>query len=452
MTKEGVLRGVNYSDPIVEYRGERIKSILSRLMSREVNIKKSFLTDVYYVHYLPFPILKLKDEIEPSQEVEYALVESMFSSDLLTKNRNYSMTNSTLSLALTVGYVQALIEELERVAKTSQNQEEREAAEQILESLQEGQGTESQMKSRESKESSAMKRVLKQAHEKAMMKATEDANTVRQLQRIVGGQSAGTGSVLTTEGDIQDVLKLAKNTDIKKVLEFLSGLPRLGSFTKKRKTRYSRGELQGYEKGTDLERLVSSELALPEDLFYVKFAEGELLLYQKEVKEAQGPLYLLLDKSGSMDGEKIIWAKAVALALYSRARRENRDFYIRFFDNIPYPLVKVMKNAKTKDVLKMIEYIGKVRGGGGTDISRAIISACEDIKEGHVKGVSEVIVLTDGEDKIAETTVRRSLRESNSTLISVMIRGENADLKRVSDIYLAVYKLDQQDLLRVIEA
>jgi len=102
--------------------------------------------------------------------------------------------------------------------------------------------------------------------------------------------------------------------------------------------------------------------------------------------------------------------------------------------------------------MKMVEYLSKVRGGGGTDISRAIIAACEDIKEGHVKGVSEVIILTDGEDKIAETTVRRSLKEANSTLISVMIRGENADLKRVSDVYLAVYKLDQADLLRVIEA
>jgi uncharacterized protein with von Willebrand factor type A (vWA) domain len=153
-----------------------------------------------------------------------------------------------------------------------------------------------------------------------------------------------------------------------------------------------------------------------------------------------------------MDGEKILWAKAVALALYSRARRENRDFYLRFFDNIPYPLIKVIKNAKSKDVIKMIEYIGKIRGGGGTDISRSVISACEDIKEGHVKGVSEVIILTDGEDKIAETTVRRSLKDANATLISVMIRGDNADLRRISDTYLVVYKLDQNDLLKVVEA
>jgi len=153
-----------------------------------------------------------------------------------------------------------------------------------------------------------------------------------------------------------------------------------------------------------------------------------------------------------MDGEKILWAKAVALALYSRARRENRDFYLRFFDNIPYPLIKVIKNAKSKDVLKMVEYIGKIRGGGGTDISRSVMSACDDIKDGHVKGVSEVIILTDGEDKIAETTVRRSLKEANATLVSVMIRGDNSDLRRVSDTYLVVYKLDQNDLLRVVES
>jgi len=229
-------------------------------------------------------------------------------------------------------------------------------------------------------------------------------------------------------------------------------MPRLGSYTKKKTTRFSRGELYGYEEGSDIERLVPSELAYPEELFYIKLAESQLLLYQKRIKEVLGPIYLLLDKSGSMDGEKIIWAKAVALALYSRARRENRDFYIRFFDNIPYPLIKVIRNAKSKDIIKMIEYIGKIRGGGGTDISRSIISACEDIKEGHVKGVSEIILLTDGEDKIAETTVRRSLKEANSTLISVMIRGDNADLRRVADQYLVVYKLDHDDLLRVVEA
>ncbi|MFP3217883.1 VWA domain-containing protein [Acidianus sp.] len=450
----GFLIGIDYDDPIVKYRGDRILYTLKKISGKDSNIDPDFLVDTYYVHYLPLPILKSKSEISQGDAIKYALLDMTLSSDLVLKNRNYSIANSAVSMALSVSYIQNLIEELERIRRTSQSAEEREAAEQILNGLMKGsQGKEGgEQKEQQGQTTDATKKLLKQVHEKALSKAAEDANAVRSMQRIVGGNGAGTGSVLNFEGDVHEVLRLARNTEIKKILEFLSGIPKLGSLTKKKTTRYSKGELYGYEEGSDLERIVPSELAMPEDLFYVRLAESQLLLYQKQIKESLGPIYLLLDKSGSMDGEKILWAKAVALALYSRARRENRDFYLRFFDNIPYPLIKVIKNAKSKDVIKMIEYIGKIRGGGGTDISRSVISACEDIKEGHVKGVSEVIILTDGEDKIAETTVRRSLKDANATLISVMIRGDNADLRRISDTYLVVYKLDQNDLLKVVEA
>jgi len=450
LSEDGFLRGVDYLDPLVKYRGERLGYTLKKLTGKDLQLEDGFLVDTYYIHYLPMPIPVTKEEVNKGKEVMYNFINMMLDSELVIKNRNYSIANSAVSMALSVSYIQNLIEELERIKRTSQSQEEREMAEQILNGLMKGSGgKESNTKNNE--ENQKMERLMKQVHEKALSKAVEDAEAVKNMQRIVGGNGAGTGSILNFEGEIHEVLRLARNTEIKKILEFLNGMPRLGSYTKKRTVRYARGELHGYEKGSDLERIVYSELALPDELFYVKFADSDLLLYQKKIKEALGPIYLLLDKSGSMDGEKIIWAKAVALSLYNRARRENRDFYIRFFDNIPYPLIKVMKNAKSKDVIKMIEYIGKIRGGGGTDISRSIISACEDIKEGHVKGVSEVILLTDGEDKIAETTVRRSLREANSVLISVMIRGDNADLRRIADKYLVVYKLDHDDLLRVVE-
>lgn len=449
---EGFLRGIQYTDPLVRYRGERISYTIKKLIGRDLQLDENFLIDTYYIHYLPMPIPKVKEEIPKRKDIMHKFVEMMINSPLVEENRNYSMINSAVSMALSVSYVQNLVEELERIKRTSQSQEERQMAEQLLNGLMKGGGGKEGQKEQNQQNNQQMEKLMKQVNDKALSKAIEDSESVRNLQKIVGGNGAGTGSILNFEGEIHEVLRLARNTEIKKILEFLSGMPRLGSFTKKKTTRFSRGELYGYEEGSDLERIVSSELALPEELFYVKLAESQLLLYQKRIKEVLGPIYLLLDKSGSMDGEKIIWAKAVALALYSRARRENRDFYVRFFDNIPYPLIKVAKNAKSKDVVKMIEYIGKIRGGGGTDISRSVISACEDIKEGHVKGVSEIILLTDGEDKIAETTVRRSLKEANSTLISVMIRGDNADLRRVSDDYLVVYKLDHDDLLRVVEA
>ncbi|BBD72885.1 hypothetical protein HS1genome_1274 [Sulfodiicoccus acidiphilus] len=445
---EGYLRGVDYEDPIVKYRGERISHTLKKLIGKDLPVEPAFLVDSYYTHYLPLPIMRSEEEVSDEGKLMYKFLEMTLSSDAVLSNRNYSVANSAVSMALSISYVQNLIEELERIRKTSQSKEEREAAEQILNGMMRG----NKRSGTQQGNQESMEKLMKQVHEKAMSKAMEDANMVKSMQRIIGGNGAGTGSMLNFEGDIHEVLRLSKITEIKKILEFLSGMQKLGSFTRKVSTRYSKGELYGYEKGSDLERIVPSELSMPDEIFYLKLAEAETLLYEKQIRESLGPLYLLLDKSGSMDGEKILWAKAVALALYSRARRENRDFYMRFFDNIPYPLIKVMKNAKSKDVIKMIEYIGKIRGGGGTDISRSVLSACEDIREGPVKGVSEIILLTDGEDKIAETAVRRSLKDAKSTLISVMIRGDNNDLRRVSDNYFSVYKLDHEDLLKIVEA
>ncbi|BCU68389.1 hypothetical protein HS7_18260 [Sulfolobales archaeon HS-7] len=442
----GHLRSIDYADPVVKYRGERLLYTLKRLGGRDIPVKEDVLVDIYYVHYLPFPLLKSKEESKEESDTLHNLFNKILSSEEIITNREYSVANSSVSNALSVGYAQNLIEELEKIKKSSPNEGERQAADYILQSLMKGGSPQSAVSQNE------VERVMNQAHQKAMSKAIEDSHTVRDMQRIMGGMGAGTGSMLTFDGEIHEVMKLARNTEVKKILEFLSGIPHLGFPSKKKTTKFPRGELFGYEKGNDLERLVTSELALPDELFYLKLAESDLLLFEKRINETLGPIYLLLDKSGSMDGEKILWAKAVGLALYNKARRENRSFYLRFFDNIPYPLIKVMRNAKPKDVLKMVEYMSKVRGGGGTDISRSIISACEDIKEGHVKGVGEVVLLTDGEDKIAEAAVRKSVKEANSSLISVMIRGDNPDLRRVSDKYLVVYKLDQEDLLRVVEA
>jgi uncharacterized protein with von Willebrand factor type A (vWA) domain len=445
--EEGVLRGIDYEDAVVKYRGERIFSAIKKLMGREVNIKKTILTDLFYLHYLPFPIMKTREEVGKDSLLHYDLISFANYSTLSSKSRAYSIANSPVSMAITVTFAQNLIEELERIRKTSPDPSERKAAEKLLKML-------SSKENLDEKELQDQKvqEMLKNVEEKAMSKAHEDANSVKNMQRIVGGTAAGIGSNFSLDADLYDVLRLARNAEIKKILDFLSGMPKLGIPNRTKYVKYSRGELAGYEKGDDLERLSSSELALPDELFTIKFAESDLILYNKIVRETMGPIYLLVDKSGSMDGEKILWAKAVALALYNRARKEGRNFHLRFFDNIPYPLIKVMKNVKGRDVLRMVEYIAKVRGGGGTDISRSLISACEDIKEGSVKGVSEIVLLTDGEDKIAESAVRRSLKAADAMLISVMIRGENPDLRRISDEYLVVHKLDHEDLLKVVKA
>jgi len=89
--EEGVLRGIDYKDPLVKYRGERISYTLKKLLGRDVQLNETFLVDTYYVHYLPLPITKGKSEIEKNKEIAYSLVNSTLSSDVVLKNREYSM-------------------------------------------------------------------------------------------------------------------------------------------------------------------------------------------------------------------------------------------------------------------------------------------------------------------------------------------------------------------------
>jgi uncharacterized protein with von Willebrand factor type A (vWA) domain len=111
-----------------------------------------------------------------------------------------------------------------------------------------------------------------------------------------------------------------------------------------------------------------------------------------------------------MDGKKILWTKATALALFMKSRIKRRAFYLRFFDSEPYDIVAVKPNAKPSHVIKMLEYIALARNSGGTDISKAILTACNDLIKLGLKEVNDIIIITGGEDRIAITSSYATLK------------------------------------------
>ncbi len=160
----------------------------------------------------------------------------------------------------------------------------------------------------------------------------------------------------------------------------------------------------------------------------------------------------VVHNSGSMEGEKIIWAKVATIALFLRSRHEFRDFYVRFFDGMPHPLIKIHRKSKVSETISMIKYLSRVKGGGGTDITKAIVTACEDIGARRVREVSDIILITDGEDRVSERIISSKLRECNAKLITVMIMGENRDLRKLSHKYFRALRLSDKEILQVIEA
>ncbi len=429
----GVLKGVQYDDPLVRYRGEKVVSILRRVSNGKVDADPDLAIDTFYSLYLPHPILKQVDEIPIGKELNYAIMSELLRSNDFKSVKLMTIANSSISTVLSVSLLHHVLTKLQSRGGSEEGGEGEWASSKYL-----------------------RRKVGKHEVERAVRKALEaikdEGEVVKELEKIATGYKAGVGSVLSFEEFAEDVINLARNTDIKRLIELLQWLPDWVPRLRRKVTRYPKGELCGYELGSDIERLVPTELSYPSIYIYTKLSDGKLLLYEKVLPQSFGPLYVLLDKSGSMEGEKIRWAKATALALYVRARKESRPFYIRFFDSLPHELIKVSIKVKPREFLNLMELIAKVKSGGGTDITRAIVTACEDIFETRTKGVSDIILITDGEDRVSEAVITRRLRAANARLITVMVMGENIDLRRLSDKYMRVVRLSTKESLQVIEA
>jgi len=439
----GVLKNIVYSDPFTRYRGQKVIDVIRRLGYRS-DVSLELAIDILYSLYLPFPRLVDAHEVPIGHEKHYLVISTLLSLEETKKLRLYTVADSFLATSLGALVLMNILDELgkdlepEKKSKSSTSGDKgtRSAASESVEER-EGKGTAES---------------IKNAVRQAVNRAIEDAESIREIRNLVYGYKAGVGHTLSLDDDAALVLKLVKKTDIKNLLKWLEKIPNITSITKRRKYRFPRGEIEGYTLGSDVERLVPTELAYPDIYLYAKLADNRLLLYDKYVYASLGPIYVLVDKSGSMEGEKLRWAKATALALFLRSRAEKRPFYIRFFDSEPFGLIKVRANAKPSEVLKLLEYIAMVKGGGGTDISKAVITACNDISKYRFRDLSDVILITDGEDRIARSLVRKSLQQISARLVSVMIMGDNNDLKSVSEKYFRVVKLDEKEMLQVVEA
>ena len=573
---KGVLKSINYSDPIVRYRGRKVVRLASLLSeTKDINIDLAMAVDIFYSFYLPYPLLIESRDIPRDKELNYKIVSSMLSSDRVHNIRSKTVADNLLSSIAAGVFITELQRTLGGQGDRSEGSRER--------------GSSGR------KSYGILDSEVNESVKRAMTVVERDIDNAKKLRSLIEGDQPGNVSVMAYEEYAPELVKLARNTEVKKILDMIAGVKPWRINIPRRKTRFKHGEILGYELGNDIERIVASNLALPDEFFYLRYLEKKLLLYQKVLTQSHGPLYVLLDKclpgdteillpdgsykqlkdirvgeivvscsldnsrpgslgrsiysnviamhyngvkilykvvagnkafyatpnhripvvrgsnivelridqlrkgdklvyvespgkfslksvekisiegedkvyditlenyhfyiaegfvvhnSGSMDGLKMVWAKAVALSLYMRALKEHREYYFRFFDSIPYSLSRINRRPKARQVLRLIEYIARVKGSGGTDISRAIITACTDVARGLVRNTSDLVLITDGVDRIAEQLVKVNLKKANARLITVMVLGDNRSLKRISTKYFTVTRLGRDDILRVIE-
>jgi uncharacterized protein with von Willebrand factor type A (vWA) domain len=261
-----------------------------------------------------------------------------------------------------------------------------------------------------------LKQILKETQKEAQ-ETTEDLNNVR---RISAGKEPGTLTFLSELAN--EIIKKRVNMKIIEVAGKI--IDKMPLFVKIKKEKDQHGdELAGYRLTKNVEKALPREIALPDEIFYYKLASSGFLSTEKMIVK-EGAYYVLIDKSGSMDGEKTIWARSVTLALLKLAREKKRRFFMRFFDFQVYDL------ADDSDIEKLMTMILTTKSDGGTNIDEALRTALRDLEK-LKEQTNTIILITDGEDKVE--TKPEDLKKYNATLVAVMIEGRNDMLKTLAN-------------------
>ncbi len=135
-----------------------------------------------------------------------------------------------------------------------------------------------------------------------------------------------------------------------------------------------------------------------------RWARGELELIGEELKATlgDGPMVVCEDGSGSMEGEKQQWAKAVTLALAYFAQLQGRDFVWILFDS-GVRQVKVFPKGRISAEEKLA--IAEARAGGGTDFESPLREAAKIIRDKGLKK-ADIALLTDGECAVSDAFLK----------------------------------------------
>lgn len=165
--------------------------------------------------------------------------------------------------------------------------------------------------------------------------------------------------------------------------------------------------------GNELRHLLKAEYALLATRetsyeFFRRYADKELLQYKLRGTEdaGKGPIVMVIDKSGSMDGDPFRWAMGVSEALRRFAAEDGRDFVAFFFGNnddrnrFDFP----KGSGPFEKVLTFLS----VRADGGTQFDGVLteaLSVASAAFDGDSKGKADIVFITDGQAHLGDSWI-----------------------------------------------
>ncbi len=193
---------------------------------------------------------------------------------------------------------------------------------------------------------------------------------------------------------------------------------------------------------SELPKVLPRSHALSDDMFYGMAATNKLPVIQHiekrdltepEYGKARNVLLVLQDISGSMKkDDRLPWSIRLNQKLIDKCIEQGAEYVLIPFESYPYDPVRASSKEELEELkMKLNRVIYDSEGGTSFD---EVLLAAVGFLEREQFAEKRIILVTDGEDSISDEVVNR-LKESGANLHSIVIAGENSDLRHISDKY-----------------
>ena len=420
---------------------------------------KIIATDSYYTHYSVVPLIRSDQNPDNILEQAREFTKEYIESSNFQRIKPLTTLNDDMSKVYALALVKSIIMKIRDELNKKGEGEKLDKLEELFKQVLSQQG-EDAIKSGSYKLDQQGQKIVNEViqainkhvdMQRVMATAIADAENAtknaKAIEELVGGKQAG-----KEPGEFKKILNLTLEAlwkvDFREMLttagRIIDSMPKFVSITKERDKHGD--EIYGYRTTRKPWEALARDLALPDEVFEAKLMSNGLLAREKVVTK-EGAYYVIIDKSGSMAGEKTRWARSVALAIFKLARMKGRKYFLRFFDTMVYP------DKPIEDPYEVLEHILKVESNGGTSIDTALTTALNDLRERKLSEYTNtVIIITDGEDEV--TTDPEVFKQNNASLVAIMIQGFNDSLRKIAEATGGKYlkaELDEKGGLRVVE-
>lgn len=144
-------------------------------------------------------------------------------------------------------------------------------------------------------------------------------------------------------------------------------------------------------------------LALPEDVFWMKYVQGQLEVFipLKEVVQKQVKIVFLDDSSSMNTGYKVQWLQRIFNTLFNEVLNGNSIMYFAPFTHTRNPLWKIETTEDVENLRKDF----RIGTGGGTEIGDILKEVIPKIQKGEIDGHpvhnrTEMLIINDGQDTV----------------------------------------------------